>query len=301
MPLSFFRRRAHLKKKVIPWKMNIMGTQDYAPRDLSVRKKMGIKQGERVLVFAGYFGEWARALTPKTRVTFTDPSAEYTRAFKAHQSEARVKTIPGEIIPTKNGTYDWSFSFEPFPLVGHGGIIHTISHSLMNKGGVKIAYSNQDPARNTQLRKIASQVASVYGAQVTETRFSADMLRSLDTLRKRAQSDAENLRFSEASPVRETINLLTIRTNPAARRMADIDASVMNLVDKEIKQREGKNYARVNQRNRVIKPTKQITQKDYSFALTIIPALSRRLGLSERETLQSINRLKKMADIYSTI
>lgn len=298
MPLSFFRRRAHLNKRIFPWKPNFQGAQDYAPAQL-VTKKLGMKKGEKVLVFAGYYGEWASALSHSTQVTYTDPSKEFAKLYARKHKGAWVRAVPAELVPSRFANYDWSFSFEPFPVAENGGLFHSMTRALLNNKGAKIVLSNQDLTRNQNLRRTVDLIAKIYGAKVSASKFSLDVVRVMDSILMTQQSDAENLKISEALPKKENLHLITLLTNPLARKRARLDISVENIIDKEIKKRSRGNYNRTSSKNPILVPTIQTQQRDYAFALTLIPKLSQMLALPPAEIKASINRINKLAQLYA--
>ncbi len=297
MPISFFRLRAHLKKRIKPWKVNLFGSQDFSPTSFRISKRMGIKKGEKVLVFAGYFGDWAKYLMPLAKITFTDLSRDYTERFSRTVSGAKTKTIPAEIIPVRAKKYNWSFSFEPFPLVEQGGLTYALSRSMLNKNGSKIVFSNQNLARNDLLKRVSQKVAKIYDAEFVLSNFSVDVISAMDTLRKKQGSDSENIVFQRAAPTKKQMNLITIKTNPLSRRKAFVDNLLLNIIDKEMKKEFKNNYSRSKTKSG-LRPTKKTTQKDYDFALTLVPLLSKKLNLSEQEVKQSIERLKQLSMVY---
>jgi|GEM_PF-6043414 len=295
MPSSFFRRRAHLKKRVFPWKLNPLGSQDYSPAQ-NVTRRLGIKKGEHVLVFAGYYGEWASSLSDLARISFTDPSKEYSSLFSKRHAGARVKAVAGELVPTKYGKYDWSFSFEPFPLVQNGGLTYSMTRAMMNNKGAKIVLSNNNPQRNKHLVDIVQRVAKVYGAKVTGESVTLDVISAIDTLRKAQKSDSENLRFGDAQSRKEKMSVVTLLTNPSARKKAMLDLAVENLVDKEIKQKTKRNYSR---NTSSFNPTARTTQKDFEFAKSLVPMISQRLNCPQKEIESSLARINQLAQLYA--
>jgi hypothetical protein len=298
MPLSFFRRRAHLNKRIFPWKPNVQGAQDYVPVE-TVTKKLGIKKGEKVLVFAGYYGDWANALSHSTQLTYTDPSKEFANLYARKHSGARVKAVAAELVPLRPKKYDWSFSFEPFPVAQNGGLLHSMTRALLNNKGAKVVLSNQDLSRNQIMQKTIDSIAKIYGAKVGVSKFSLNVMRVMDSLSMIQKSDAENLRISEALPKKENLHLITLLTNPIARKRARLDISVGNIIDKAIKKRARGNYNQKAPKGRVLVPSLKTQQRDYAFAQTLIPELSRRLALPPAEIRSSINRINRLAQMYA--
>jgi len=189
------------------------GRQYFVPRDNLLREKVGLTRGDAVLVVAGYYGDWARALAEFSKVTYSDiskGSLEYVKKDKGKIRQFRLAAA--ERVPRLQKIYDWSFSFEPFPLLSYGGIEHMLLRSLLNRKGAKIVISERPDfdAFDGPL----TQVAGIYGAKFEQ--------KDVEIHGRHRAVDRENI----------TCRVLTVRTNNNARRKAALDLKVINELNK---------------------------------------------------------------------
>lgn len=110
----------------------------FSPKDPVLLKKIGIKEKDRVYYFAGFEGSWAKAIASfGPEVTFTDISKHYVE--KAKESGFRYQRVlrkEAGRYPRKPLRYDWSFSFEPFPVLRDNPLM-PVMRGLLNKKGLK--------------------------------------------------------------------------------------------------------------------------------------------------------------------
>ena len=66
------------------WRPEPPYMQTIAPRDPNLAGKLGIKPNAKVLVMAGYFGNWARSLARFCEVRYTDIGRQMTDFVKKH-------------------------------------------------------------------------------------------------------------------------------------------------------------------------------------------------------------------------
>jgi len=193
------------------------GAQSLVPKDPLLSKKLGLAKKEKILVIAGYYGDWARALSESCEVRYTDLGKEMA-AF-AGRKKAKVRSFtarPAELLVRKPMLYDWSFLFEPYPLVA-GSLCLVLARSLLNKKGCKILErSNLDPTFYAQVTK----VARLYNAK----------------------SKFEQIRLTglvNKSKIECPVAMFTLSTNNEARKKAMLDMGLLrelNLAAKNRKQ-----------------------------------------------------------------
>ncbi len=225
-----------------------------SPQELS--NKLKINMDERVLVFAGYSGDWANSISKFAKVTYTDLSEESTRiALNRFRGEKRMiafKIRPASLQPRKSKIYDWSFSFEPFPLHLPSLALQTaLLRSLLNKKGAKIVYTgtklySTNPNRELEL------IANLYGVK------SELVKTSLVALTKKRAFEGET------SGINTMFSVFTLYTNRKARKLATLDLRVLKILNAHAKKRTSLE----------------------------IQALSKKVGAKEKEVYKSLERLK---------
>ena len=190
--------------------------QGFVPADRFLGKKLGITSKAKVLVFAGYFGDWARALSKTCAVKYTDLGPKMTRLAATKKSNVKsFTTRPAELLVRRPKVYDWSFSFEPYP-VGLRGMSLVFIRSLLNKKGCKIAERD----KGSSFVRISEHISEIYGANSTVKTASISGT-------------------TERSTGQHEITILTLRTNASARKKAMLDLKLLhylNLAAKNKKQ-----------------------------------------------------------------
>lgn len=185
--------------------------QQVVPADQKLGQKLGIAKSDRVLVFAGYFGDWAQALSHHAHVTYSDIGKTMTAFVKTHKP-GRIERFwarPAQALPHARGQFDWSFSFEPYPLRYEGSLDMALARSLLNRKGaiiVNASSSNASNLPNRPFSNLVNVVAKIYGANARSsvlriwtkggtsrvlTPLGVDVLRSNMRARKRARIDLE--------------------------------------------------------------------------------------------------------------
>jgi len=137
-------------------------SQRTIPCDEDLLKKLGLRKSEKILVFAGYYGEWANELANAgCRVVYSDVSKSLTEYARRKYPRIKRAVCRDYIwLPEKEKEYDWSFSFEP--VGGKQGLVIAIIRGLMNNKGVKIVhYPRENKPGDAYLRY--KLVARVYG------------------------------------------------------------------------------------------------------------------------------------------
>ena len=294
MPNSYLRKRFHLDKSIFPWHSNPYGAQDFVPVDPKLHSKLGVSKGAKIHVFAGYYGNWAHALAEGSkRVRYTDASKDFTD-FARKQSVRNVsyKTIAAELAPIRKNAFDWSFSFEPFPLLGHKGIGSVVSRALLNRKGLKVLFSDRERERGRALIDSIKFVGEVYGAKMKTEKVELDTTKTSDKLNN-------TITF----PRMHEFTVITLLTNPLAREKAAFDLKVQNIVDKAIKKTNPQSYGRASpllstKRDASIKRTHL---KDFEFASSLGPVLAKQLKISPKTVKESLVRLKKLAELYERV
>jgi hypothetical protein len=191
--------------------------QGVIPDDPQLGKKIGFSPKERILVFAGSYGDWASSLSRFAEVHYTDVSPSMTNyaRLKFPSNVRSFRARPAELQPRKKGRFDWSFSFEPFPIMDRGTISLVLLRSLLNNKGAKIVFGG---------------IHSRYGIE--------DLSRDLMKLRRNYRIRTEKRSFWIAakdsggrSGFSSFISILTVFTNPHAQRKAQLDLKVLQLLN----------------------------------------------------------------------
>jgi hypothetical protein len=189
--------------------------QDWVPSDIHLATKLGIAPGEKILFFAGCAGDWARALSDNAQVHYTDISPSMTALVKEHgPSKIRsFRTRPAELQPRRAGRFDWSFSFEPIPLVFDEKISLVVVRGLLNNKGVKIVYQKSYSALPEKLLALVKRIGSMYRVSI-ETKI---------------------VPVRGAGSVESSMWVLTVKTNSHARELARLDLKVLQLLNAQSK------------------------------------------------------------------
>jgi hypothetical protein len=229
-------------------------SQEHIPVEKNLATKIGMHKGEKVLVFAGYLGDWAGGLSHETKVTYTDLNHTF-KEFVRKQKRAsinRFKVIAGESIPQRMRIYDWSFSYEPIPLINAGTMSISLARSLLNNKGAKIIFSPMYEIESAECwSKYIKPLSKIYGVEVDYSRIP------LNSQRARGH-------FGISPEVVKKFDLMTIHTNPVARKKAFLDVRLLNAIDKA-------NF--------------------YGSGVST-RALAKRFGVTHREAIESVRRLQ---------
>ncbi|MCX6804324.1 MAG: hypothetical protein NTY48_07220 [Candidatus Diapherotrites archaeon] len=207
--------------------------QSIRPRDPQLLSKLGMASGDRVLVVAGFTGDWARAIAHDARVTFTDLIREAViRARKKTSFVAKLagmkgniisaKAIPAERAVERPSVYDWTFSYEPIPIQTSGAIKLVALRSLLNRRGLCLAWgpfreANFEESNYSTLYEL-SEISRIYGI--------ADPVISRPKIIQTV--------FGGKSEV-EVVRLLT---NDSAREKAWLDVRLLKVLEKKEKRGE---------------------------------------------------------------
>lgn len=290
MPSSFLRKRFHVSNSIFPWKPNMYGAQDFVPIESNLHSKLGINKGSKIHVFAGYYGNWAHALSEGSkRVRYTDASKEFTQiAMKKRSNKISYKTVPAELAPVRRNAFDWSFSFEPYPLFGHNGIGMVVTRSLLNRKGLKVLFSERAKGQEGDFFGKLKALGDVYGAKTKSELIGINTLKTSDKMRE-----------TSSFPRKNEFTMVTILTNPLSQEKAFFDLRVQNLVDKAIKRNNSNSYNRPSPLigEKAIASKKRTQKRDFDFASTLVPLLSKQLKVSPKTVKESLVRLKQISEI----
>lgn len=267
---KMFARRKKTRRKVLlekgfesAWEIPtirskaLLPSQQKIPVTNNLGSTLGIREGEKIIMFAGYVGDWAKALSKTTRLTYTDINQGISDFVKKHKkgSIGKFKTIAGESIPQRPNVYDWSFSYEPIPLIGQGTLRITLARSLLNIKGGKLVFSHEfRHCAKEAFEGNAKKLESVYGAKVDLEQVEIN------------SHDPNKLNFK--NPKKRKFSLITIRTNDKIRKQVFLDLRILNAVDKAI---------------------------FYGQSLTI-SQIAKRFRVSKIEAIRSISRLEDLLE-----
>jgi len=193
--------------------------QEFVPRDPKLMQKIGLKKGERIIFFAGCYGDWAAALSKSCEVKYTDVSDEMLRAAKAKNPNAAksFRVAAAETVPQRMKVFDWSFSFEPYPLSMHRGINLSLMRSLLNRKGLLMVFSPMVDARNeirAFFERRTRKIAELYGAGFEKKSV---------VVHGEGKKGFENRKSY----------VFVMRTNNVAREKVRTDLKVLKLLERE--------------------------------------------------------------------
>lgn len=191
------------------------------PKDKKLFEKIGLDIGERIHYFASFSGEWAKALAEQgLNVDASDVSKQRVDKLKRDPKKVNpfVRQLPAQIHNIVPNYYDWSVSFEPHPLL-ETGLRYVIRTALLNRKGLKIILGPHSKNYG-EYKRICQMVAKLYGAQIPDKLESTTISGKLQTDQERYTSGDHN------------ILIITILTNPEARRKAELDIFVERKLEK---------------------------------------------------------------------
>jgi protein-L-isoaspartate O-methyltransferase len=199
-------------------------TQATLPNDKKLLNKVGLKRNEKVLVIAGYYGDWAKALAKAgVIVCYSDVSKNLVNYAKKSLKERNIKEYicsDYSLIPSKALKYDWSFSFEP--IGANQGLPIAMLRSLLNKkGGKLVVYPriveeefNRHLKSSRKLTRIIKRLSKTY-----KTRYEISKRLIIGKAQKGEKLAKKHV-------------IVTIFTNDSARKKAEIDLKVLDLIRK---------------------------------------------------------------------
>ncbi len=205
------------------WHKQDIWRQGTIPRDRKILEKLGIKKNEKVLVIAGYYGDWASALKKNgARVDFSDVSKSIVNYVK---NKVKIKfweyICSGyELIPKKSKEYDWTFTYEACG-GGQGLSIAYLRSLLNNRGGILVLFYNKENPKSMggklkRYPKIVKNLAKAYGCKYIIEK-------------KKIISDRKN------QPIKlQEFYIYKIITNNSARKKAEFDIKFLNEIKNKI-------------------------------------------------------------------
>jgi hypothetical protein len=251
--------------------------QDIIPHDPKLLEKLRVSAGDRVFAFASFRGDWAEALSRGCRVTYNDATKIFMeddtrRADKFH----RIKISNAALIPQRKNSFEWSFSFEPYPMLEKGVFGLVAMRSLLNKKGLivvnGITHGNHYlTGKERMMKKVVSSIAEIYGAghSVFEREIDAEFNKKYGSL---------GWEHGVRHPSK--ISVTHMRTNPVAQEQAAIDLRIMNSIARlEGVRRQGVVHS--------IEPT-----------TAVLRILQKKLGLKQPVILASIARLDALGQVF---
>jgi hypothetical protein len=228
-------------------------TQSTQPADPQLIQKLGLKKREKILFFARSYGEWAKSIAKQTELTYTDATKEMIEHVKKSKGKIKnFKQILSEIIPQRPMIYDWSISYEPIPLITTNTLKISLTRSLLNRKGAKIIFSSIFKPSGKEALNQAIKISEIYGTK-TEKKI------------------IEIQTHLNGRKIPHTITIITLNTNPNARKKAFLDLRVLNTIDKE--------------------PTIKIDQLSKKFKVKSIEIINSMIRI-EKLTTQNINGQK---------
>jgi hypothetical protein len=142
--------------------------QKTIPDDVDLLEKVYLKQNEKILVVAGFFGDWANALADAgCKVTYTDISKEFVGYCKKKFGDKFKEYLVCDYSNIPAGEdYDYTFSFEPVS-DGAGSLLLGVIKSLINRKGIIIVHF---PRENKPLESYSwmKDIAEIFGAEYSE-------------------------------------------------------------------------------------------------------------------------------------
>ncbi len=233
--MPFFRKRPRpfpdLRKaqfrKQKGWRpdANVGRVQDFVPQDAQLSQKIGIMPNDKVLFFAGGHGDWANALSLFAEVHYTDISREMLD-FVKQQKPGQIRSFrrqAAELAPRIAEKYDWSFSFEPYPIADVNTIPLVFLRALLNKKGAKMVFVN--PSQYDFEKRINPSAlmsfADSYGAGFQLKKIFIQGQRRYHT-------------EPEAIPC----VVITILTNSKSQKLAHTDLAVLHQLNIALKKKQ---------------------------------------------------------------
>lgn len=192
--------------------------QATTPEDPEILKKLGIKKGQKILVIAGFYGNWAAAIKKAgANVTYSDISLSIVNYVKKNSKIKFDKHICSnyELIPGAPKKYDWTFTFEACG--GSQGLPIAYLRSLMNNcGGILVLHYEKGRHMGSKYKrypKIIKTLSRIYGAKgsMKKTKFMG--------YGKGRENKSRLTHF-----------IYTIKTNEAARKKAEADIKLLDYL-----------------------------------------------------------------------
>lgn len=199
-------------------------TQATLPNDKKLLNKVGLKRNEKVLVIAGYYGDWAKSLAKAGAiVSYSDVSRNLVNYAKKILKEKNIKEYicsDYALIPSKSLEYDWTFSFEP--IGANRGLPIAMLRSLLNKRGGKLVVYPRI-------------VEEEYNRHLKSSRKLTRIIRNLSKIYKTMYQISKKLirgKVQKGGKLVKKHVIVTIFTNDSARKKVESDLEVLDLIRK---------------------------------------------------------------------
>ena len=203
-----------------PWRTSLLEkspSQTVIPDDPALLRKLGIVAGDHVFGYAGYIGDWLGALSARgARVDYTDINLDIVQWVRIHKTGLFDQVRIGDplIEPARVDEYDWSFSFEPFPLQPNE-MPFAMMRSMLNRKGYIWVSAIGVPFNFDWHLKVFGQV---YGLSSKRDEIQ---LRHASILARASRT---------SSPIAVDCMIAEIRAAPAARDKVMKDLVVINAL-----------------------------------------------------------------------
>jgi hypothetical protein len=191
----------------------VFASQSSLPVDENIHNKIGVKKNSRVLFVAGGAGWWAKKIGEKTHLTFTDIIKDQVEKASKKNIGKKQFTINALRVPVKEKEYDWTLSFEPFPLK-EKALPLVMLRGLLNNKGVKII-SKFIPSGEV---KVSKKLGKLYGVK---TRSSEVNIKCRSFI---GYSDFYKIKY-------DPHEVVTVTSNEKARVMAKQDLNVLSIIN----------------------------------------------------------------------
>lgn len=210
------------------WLFRKFNSQGTIPNEC-VAPLLGIEKEERVLVFAGCYGDWAGNLASNgIDILYNDISEEMGEIAKS--KGCLKQSIENSIfLPRHENEFDWSFSFEPIGFFSWLPL--TVLRSLLNKRGCVLVTFNDEGDRISVYHNICKTISSMYNLE-------------FEYLRKFIPSV-----HPDGRPVLKDHHIFKIITNPKKHNIITDD---LNRIFNEISNTENKMmmfYSLINEKH----------------------------------------------------
>jgi len=194
--------------------------QGLAPADPELLDKTGVEPGDSVYFYASWAGDWASSFADalgKDKVKATDASEPAVEALKerfgsslnAETANAILSPEPEEAI-----IYDWTFSFEPFP-IAPDALAVVLMRGMLSGKGTKLVYRFARSKVIGSSKTLMDGLADIYGTS--------------------ASSEKRDIRGDSLGAKRDTktvkCSILTLTTSDNARTLVEQDLAVLTALD----------------------------------------------------------------------
>jgi len=198
--------------------------QHVIPRDNKLLKKIGVRPGSRILIFAGGFGDWANQLGRYAKIEYSDITQEMAEWVGAYQKRIKKHFVADAMtIPKRKRKYDYSFSFEP--TIGSQALSGAMQRALLNNVGcIIIEREGFTSLFGTDIRALMQSISRIYGARYEERQTIVKGIFHTQRVKNGGRDKIEE------------IPLVTycLFTNDSARRLAELDL----LMEKLLRERQ---------------------------------------------------------------